>query len=141
MPAIGTEPERAGPRVRATSAWFKLAVLYLIAGVALGITMAGSQNLTLKPVHAHLNLLGFAIASLAGLIYTVFPKAGASPLSRVHFWLHNIGVMVGMAALALALLGIVVLEPVLIGAQMLLGIGVLVFAWNVFANVDSSLPR
>ncbi len=59
--------------------WIKLAVVYLIAGVGLGIAMGASQNFLLRPVHAHLNLLGWATLALAGLVYSVYPlpKAGS----------------------------------------------------------------
>lgn len=120
---------------RSTTRWFKLAVLYLICGVALGIAMGASENFTLRPVHAHLNLLGFTVVALAGLIYSVFPEAGASRLARVHFWLHNIALPVMMVSLALLLFGNTKAVPALVGSEMLAGAGVLVFAWNVFANV------
>ena len=41
-------------------------------------------------MHAHINLLGWTTTALAGLIYSVFPKARARVLARVHFWLMNL---------------------------------------------------
>ena len=75
---------------RAGVIWLKLAVLYLILGIALGIAMGASQNFTLRPVHAHINLLGWTTMALAGLIYSVFPKAGESGLARLHLVLRCI---------------------------------------------------
>ena len=40
--------------------WIKMAALYLLVGVGLGIHMGKSHDFTLMPVHAHANLLGWA---------------------------------------------------------------------------------
>ena len=50
----------------AATTWLKLAVLYLIVGVGLGIAMGATENFTLRPVHAHLNLLGWTTMALGG---------------------------------------------------------------------------
>ena len=58
------------------SNWFlRLAVLYLIAGVSLGLFMAASHDHSMFPVHAHLNLLGWVSLSLFGLFYRACPAA------------------------------------------------------------------
>jgi hypothetical protein len=118
-----------------TTVWFKLAVIYLIAGIGLGIAMGASQNFTLRPVHAHINLLGFTVLALAGLIYSVFPEAGASRLARVHFWLHNIALPVMMVSLAFLLLGNEAVVPALVASEFIAAAGVIVFAANVFINL------
>ena len=71
-------------------AFLKIAVFYLLVGICLGIWMGAHENFTLAPLHAHLNLLGWATMALAGLIYNLFPQAGASRLAKVHFWLANV---------------------------------------------------
>ncbi len=115
--------------------WLKVAVVYLIAGIGLGIAMGVSHTFTLRPVHAHINLLGFTVMTLAGLIYSVFPQAGASRLARVHFWLHNLALPVMMGALTALLLGNEAAVPFLGTAEIVAAVGVLVFAANVFINV------
>jgi hypothetical protein len=115
--------------------WLKLAVLYLIAGVTLGIVMGASQNFTLRPVHAHINLLGWTTMGLAGLIYSVFPKAGQSRLAKVHFWLLNLAMPVMMVALSLLLMGNVAMEPLLAGSEIVGAIAIVVFAVNLFVNL------
>ena len=126
---------RARAAAISTTAWFKLAVVYLIVGIGLGIAMGASKDFSLRPVHAHINLLGFTVLSLAGLIYSVYPQAGASRLARVHFWLHNLALPVMMVSLAMLLLGNATAVPALIASEFVAAAGVLVFAWNVFANV------
>lgn len=116
--------------------WIKLAVVYLIVGVAMGIMMGASRDFTLRPVHAHINLLGWATFALAGLIYTVYPRAGLSKLAKIHFWLMNISVPVMMAALGI-ILGTQNMKiiPVLVVAEMLAAASVLAFAANIFLNL------
>jgi hypothetical protein len=140
MPRSGT---LATPRAIAysTTLWFKLAVVYLIVGVGLGIAMGVSHTFTLRPVHAHINLLGFTVLALAGLIYSVFPEAGASRLARIHFWLHNIALPVMMGSLAVLLLGNEAVVPILGISEILAAAGVLVFAANVFINVKPRPQR
>lgn len=118
--------------------WLKLSVVYLVIGVAMGIAMGASENFTLRPVHAHVNLLGFAMLALAGLIYSVFPQAGQSRLASVHFWLQNLALPVMMAALALLLLGHREVIPVLVAGELVTALAVMIFAVNVFKNAKAS---
>jgi hypothetical protein len=115
--------------------WLKLAVVYLMAGIGLGIAMGASHDFAMRPVHAHLNLLGWTTMALAGLIYSVFPKAASSRLARIHFWLHNLAVPVMMASLAALLLGNESVVPVLGASEFVAAAGVIVFAVNIFRNV------
>ena len=117
--------------------WLRLAVIYLIVGVGLGIAMGATENFTLRPVHAHLNLLGWTTLALAGLIYTVYPKAAASRLARIHFWLHNMALPAMMGSLAAFLLGHPGAVPVLVASEIVAAAGVIVFACNIFLNVKS----
>lgn len=118
--------------------WLKLAVVYLICGIAMGIAMGASENFTLRPVHAHINLLGWTTMALAGLIYTVFPAAGASRLAKAHFWLMNLSLPVMMVALALLLFGNASVVPVLAISEIAAAIGVLAFAVNIFTNLTKA---
>ena len=115
--------------------WLKLAVVYLIIGISMGIAMGASQNFTLRPVHAHINLLGWTTMALAGLIYSVFPRAGESRLARLHFWLLNLALPVMMSALALLLFGQVGVAPVLALAEIVAALGIVAFAVNMFINL------
>jgi hypothetical protein len=120
---------------RAGIIWIKLAVLYLIFGISLGIAMGASQNFTLRPVHAHINLLGWTTMALAGLIYSVFPQAGESRLARLHFWLLNLALPVMMTALSMLLLGHMAFAPALVIAEITAAMAILAFAANLFLNL------
>lgn len=112
--------------------WLKVAVVYFVLGVGLGIAMGMSGNHTLFPVHAHLNLLGWASLALIGLIYRQFPEIAANTLAKVQFWLHNVALPVTM----LALIGILqenpALEPVAGIGSSVIGVSVLLFAINLW---------
>jgi hypothetical protein len=120
---------------RAGIIWIKLAVLYLIFGISLGIAMGASQNFTLRPVHAHVNLLGWTTLALAGLIYSLFPKAGESRLARLHVWLLNLALPVMMVALSMLLLGHMAFAPALVIAEIIASLAILAFAANLFLNL------
>jgi len=115
--------------------WLKLSVVYLMMGVGLGIAMGVTEDFTLKPVHAHLNLLGWATMALAGLIYSVYPEAARSRLARIHFWLHNSALPVMMGSLAWLLMGHPAIVPLLGVAEIVAAVGVIAFASNVLLNV------
>ncbi len=123
------------PASDAGIAWLKLSVVYLMVGIAIGIAMGASHDFALRPVHAHLNLLGWTTLALAGLIYSTYPQAAASRLARAHFWLYNLALPPMMIALALLMKGDQAAVPVLVGAQMVLAAGVLAFAANLFLNL------
>jgi hypothetical protein len=118
--------------------WLKLAITYLIVGVCLGIGMGATRNFTLTPVHAHVNLLGWTTLALAGLVYSVFPKAGASRLAKVHFWLINLAMPFMLGSLAALLLGKTGLEPVLAASEIVAAAAIATFAANIYINVGKN---
>ena len=77
--------------------------LFLIAGIPIGMYMGASGDMALAPLHAHINLLGFVLMMVFGLIYRSFPAMAASSLARIHFWLHSVGSL-GVAVMLFLLL-------------------------------------
>ena len=114
-----------------TKRLLQMAALYLIAGVLLGLGMGISENHLLAPVHAHLNLLGWASMALMALIYRAFPEAGSTTLAKVHFWLHSLGLPPLMIALAVLMLGNPAAGPVVGILSIITGIGVISFCVNI----------
>jgi len=120
------------------SSWYlRLAVLYLIAGVGLGIVMAASHDYVMKPVHAHLNLLGWVTMGLFGLFYRSWPGAAGSRLAKVQFWVYVPAHFVQMVTLAMLYGGNPAIEPVLAVASVVVGVAVLCFAAVVWRYTDS----
>lgn len=64
-----------------------LAAFLLLCGVTLGIVMGIREDFQLVPVHAHLNLVGWASLALFGLVYRAYPELSERKLAKVHFWL------------------------------------------------------
>ena len=119
--------------------WIKIAVAYLLIGVSLGIYMGASGDHSLHPVHAHINLLGWATLFLIGLTYRQFPEMARSPLARIQFWLHNLGLPLLMVTLTLLLRGNASLEPAVGAASVVVGLSVVLFAVNVFKNMKAQV--
>ena len=106
-----------------------LAVVLLLCGVLLGIHMAMTQNFQLTPVHAHLNLAGWASLALFGLTYRAYPELKARALARYHFFISGIaGALIG-PGIYLAVTGKT--EGLAIGASLLWLIGVILFLIQV----------
>jgi len=118
--------------------FLQIAVVYLLAGALLGLTMGIRQNFSLTPVHAHTLLLGWASLALAGLIYHLYPAAGATRLAKIHFWLHNLALPVFMIGLAFYLSGKPAFMPAVAGGATLVVLGIVFFTINVLRNVRSS---
>lgn len=73
--------------------FFGLAILAALVGMSVGIGMAMHHDFSLAPVHAHINLVGWASLGLFGLGYRAgFAKNGR--LAALHFWVALAGVIV-----------------------------------------------
>ncbi|MBI1415858.1 MAG: cytochrome-c oxidase [Limimaricola sp.] len=111
--------------------------LYLIAGISIGMYMGASTDHTLVPAHAHINLLGFTLMSVFGLVYRVVPAMAESGLATAHFWLHQVGTLLLVTMLVLLLTGRIAetaMFPVAPIAEVLVMLGVLSFAANLLRN-------
>lgn len=128
--------------MKSVSQWFlRLSVLYLIAGVSLGIFMAASHDHSMHPVHAHLNLLGWVTMALFGLFYRAWPEAAASRLAKAHFWLYVPAHFVQMVALAALFRGYTGVEPLLAAVSSMVGIAILVFAYTAWKYTGAAEQR
>ncbi|GGK03873.1 hypothetical protein GCM10007063_27770 [Lentibacillus kapialis] len=125
--------------------WIKIAVVYFILGIAVGLFMSSTIQLQWAAAHAHVNLAGWASVGITGAIYSLYPKAGNSTLGKWHFWLYNIG----LPFLLLSMFMIQVRPGPFAGWGMLthiftfgggtaVAVGVILFIANVFLNVRAS---
>lgn len=117
--------------------FLRLAVLYVLLGVALGVTMAASHDYTLKPVHAHVNLLGWVSMFLFGLWYRLVPAAGETRLAKAHFWIFNIAFPIQMITLAMFVFENKAIEPVLALASVAILLAFVCFAINLWQHSKS----
>lgn len=118
--------------------WLKIAVLYLLIGVIFGLVMGLSHQFQYAPVHAHINLLGWASLGLAGVIYWLCPRAGGHWLGLTHFWLHNIGLPIFVIGLFFVSSGHAGAIPVVAVGAVLAVIGILFFTINLFVNLKKA---
>lgn len=120
--------------------WIKLAVLYLVFGICVGLFMSMTLQLKWGSAHAHVNLVGFATTAIFGVIYSVYPSAGTNSLGKWHFWLHNLGVPIFLISAFLVQI------PGMLGTAHIFtyagggafGLGVILFIINALANVNES---
>ncbi|MEE9614090.1 MAG: hypothetical protein V3W31_03925 [Thermodesulfobacteriota bacterium] len=125
--------------------WFiRCAMVYLVLAVLLGIHMgqAGPQY-PYRPIHTHLNLLGWMSMMIFGVSYHILPRFSGQPLwseslSLWHLWLANIG-LVGMS------LGWVVASAgggsfVLIAFSIIEAVSVVFFVTNMFKTIKATPP-
>jgi len=78
---------------RVSRAFFTLAVLCCISGMLLGLHMGATRDFTMHPVHAHLNLVGWASLGLMGGYYALDPAA-VGRLAWANFVLSGLGAIV-----------------------------------------------
>lgn len=114
--------------------WFLCAISYFVVGISLGVYMGASENHTLFPVHAHINLLGWVSMGLTGMLYRTFPAAAQSHLAVWHFWLFQAGVPVLLAAVAAIYLGHRELGPVAGASSIVVLVSALLFWWAIFSS-------
>ncbi|WP_101067485.1 hypothetical protein [Roseovarius salinarum] len=84
-------------------AFMLLAILSAIIGMGWGIMMAATQDHTLAPAHAHLNLLGWVSFAIFAFYYHLVPGAAAGWLARLHVALSVVGVAVLIPGIVMAL--------------------------------------
>ncbi|USG66916.1 cytochrome-c oxidase [Brevibacillus ruminantium] len=113
----------------------KIAGVYFVIAILLGMYMSMSHEFQLRGVHTHLNLVGWVSLALAGIFYHLFPAAAATGLAKVHFWLHNIGLPVMMLGLWFVSYGNMAVEWIIPLGAIPLIIGIILFVVNLFRHV------
>ena len=87
------------------SVYLGLGALWLVVGMGMGIVMGAAENFTYAPLHAHINLVGFACHSIFGLAYRLWPAMKASALAPIQFWIFVVASPVMLIGLYLTLSG------------------------------------
>jgi len=120
--------------------FLRLGVLSALVGMTLGVWMGANQDFVLRPVHAHINLLGFASMMLFGLFYRAFPAAARGWLPLVHFALSVLGFLILMQSLTLLLLQKPLFLPAMIASEIMLVLSMLLFVVIVFMATVKKEP-
>lgn len=117
--------------------FLKIAAVYFVIAIVLGIIMGITKAFAYASVHAHLNLAGWVTLAIIGLIYRAYPQAAQNKLASWHFWLHNIGLPVMQGCLFLMLLtGVETFVVGTIIGSLVLGVGIFLFAINLWKNAS-----
>ena len=121
--------------------FLKIAAVYFIIAVCLGLVMGIIHNFAFASVHAHLNLLGWVSMAIFGIIYLLFPTAAETKLAKTHFWLHNIGLPTMQGALFIMILtGNEAFTIVAIIGSLMVVLGVLLFVINILRLKEKQIP-
>lgn len=80
-----------------------IGALYLVIGMLFGIVMGVRQDFVLAPVHAHINLVGFAAHCIFGLVYRAWPELKHGAIAAAQFWLFVVGAPLLMIGITIAI--------------------------------------
>ncbi len=94
---------------------------WLVVGMVLGIVMGATDNFRYMPVHAHINLVGFACHAIFGMTYRQWPTMKLSLLAPYQFWIFVLATPITLLGLVLTLTGGPVLPTILGSLGLLIG--------------------
>jgi cbb3-type cytochrome oxidase subunit 1 len=98
--------------------------------------MSITENMTLSTVHSHISCLGWTSLTLIGLVYHIFPGLEKRVISRILFWLFNIGLPIMIIGVSLFLYDKTGLNKAIISTgAILVTIAIILFAVNVFMGM------
>lgn len=118
---------------RLSTAYFGAAVLYALAGIVLGMVMGATQDFAMRPVHAHLNLLGWAGLAIMGAFFGLAGARAPQKLGWAVFVISNIGNVCLLSMVALISKGKPPIVPVLMTGELSVLTGMALFGVCVLA--------
>ncbi|EHS52769.1 hypothetical protein PDO_1355 [Rhizobium sp. PDO1-076] len=117
------------------SIWFfRTAILFLIAGICLGLYMSITHEFAATGAHAHINLLGWVTMAIFGIYYALNPVQAASRIARLQYFIYTLGILVMAPSLFLMLSGNPAMEPLVAISSLVTFSGVLLFAFILFTR-------
>jgi hypothetical protein len=117
-------------------ALIRIAAVYMVIGLGMGIFMAVARDHRLASVHGHLTLLGWATMALTGLVYIVMPPTARGALAASHFWLHNLGLPLMLVSLAAYSYGLAAAEPMIGVGAVVTAVALGLFAASVLRRAE-----
>jgi hypothetical protein len=116
------------------STYVAIGASWLVLGMLLGIVMGAANDFKFMPVHAHINLIGFACHAIFGMAYRHWPTMKVSRLAPYQFWIFVIATPVTLIGLVFTLTGGPVLPTILGSFGLLIGAALFcVMAWQARA--------
>jgi len=112
---------------RISIAFFGAAVLYALFGMLLGMYMGASNDHSMAPVHAHINLLGWASLAIMGAFYGLAGAQAPTTLAWANFGFSNLGNLMALPMVAMIQAGKPPIVPVLLGGEVAIVLGMVLF--------------
>jgi hypothetical protein len=119
----------------------KIAALYLVVGMTLGVGMGLTHNFLFRSVHAHINLLGWASIAVAALVFHGFPETARTRLATAWFWTYNLSVPLCLGGLAFVISGHTWAAPALGVGELGVWSSGVIFAVNLFWVLRSTSEK
>jgi hypothetical protein len=116
---------------RVSAAFFSMTVVYLLIGMAWGEYMGATEDHSMFPAHAHLNLVGGVLSAIYGTFYALTPATLSPRLAWTNFVVSTVGIVIFIPALATILKGDVTYLPFDIAGELLSIVGLLIFGFSV----------
>ncbi|MEM9963900.1 MAG: hypothetical protein AAGC58_00995 [Asticcacaulis sp.] len=123
------------------SAWFlRLAVVFGLVGMLMGVIMGMKHDFTLSPVHAHINLLGWVGMFLSGRFYGARPEA-ETRLALIHLLSLTLGLLLLAPGIAGSVLGIAALAPLAAVGSVVTFASMVLFSYIVFRHTPAPAAK
>lgn len=120
----------------------RTAVILGLVGFSMGFGMGVTQDFSLAPAHAHMNLLGWVSFFLYGGFYLLVPQAATGWLPRIHYGLASVGTVVMVAGIAGIMLGHgATFEPLAIGGSVFVYASFILFVAIVFRATPLAIRK
>jgi hypothetical protein len=100
--------------------------------------MGIAHDFQFAPIHAHINLVGWASLAIFGLVYRAYPMLAQSRLGTGHFAVSAVAALVFLSGLYFAIVHQVI-APAVIGAILWL-IGAVLFFINLIRLAVADVP-
>ena len=114
----------------------RISIVYLVISIVLAMYMSITEIMTLSTVHSHISCLGWTMLALSGLFYHLFPELATKVLSKIYFWLVNIGLPIMILGVAIYLYEQAGWVKVVISVgAFATSIGIILFAINILVGM------
>ena len=70
-----------------------IALLWLLAGMVLGLWMGATNALQYRPLHITMMMPGFVLLAIYGAIYRLWPELEGARFAPLQFWLSTVGAL------------------------------------------------
>ena len=122
---------------RVSAAFFAVGIVCVLGGMALGMNMGATHDMTLAQAHAHLNLVGWVTMALYGTFYALERETIAMRLAWLNFIVSTIGILVMIPGLVLFLNSgnDPKWVPMMSAGEGIVALGAAIFAISVFREL------